>query len=157
MQVGYYICDGSTPVVFTQVWQLSPQAELAMYTLPGVPSTGTHVFSIRLLSGTTWAAYMDGTEVGSYNLGSSISSSSYPIYALSEEDGLAAPISIPTTSFQVAIQALVNGVWVDPASISVYNDGASWGLQGPAQNPLMTADSFTVGGLLPIPSNGSPL
>jgi hypothetical protein len=157
MQVGYYICDGSTPVVFTQVWNLASYTVVYANILSSTPTPGIHQFAVYLQSGTTWAATYDGTVVGSYDLGASVSSSSYPVYAMSEENGLAAAISIPTTSFSLGIQAQVNGVWVDPASISVYNYGGTWGLQGPGQNPLMAADSFVVGGSLPSPSNCSPL
>ncbi len=82
--------------------------------LGSTPTSGTHQFTVYLQSGTTWVATYDGTVVGSYNLGASASSSSYPIYALSEENGLALPIGIATTSFPV-FQARVNGVWADPA------------------------------------------
>ena len=157
MQVGYYICDGSTPVVFTQVWNLASYTVVYANILSSTPTPGIHQFAVYLQSGTTWAATYDGTVVGSYDLGASVSSSSYPVYAMSEENGLAAAISIPTTSFSLGIQAQVNGVWVDPASISVYNYGGDWGLQGPGQNQLMAADSFIVGGSLPNPSYGSPL
>jgi hypothetical protein len=157
MQVGYYICDGSTPVVFTEVWSLTSYTEVYSNILGTTPASGVQQFAIYLESGTTWVATYDGTVVGSYNLGASVSSSTYPVYAMSEENGLVAPITLPATSFPVAIQALVNGVWVDPPTVSVYNYGGSWGLQGPAQNPLMAADSFTVGGALSSPANGSPL
>jgi hypothetical protein len=157
MQVGYYICYGSVPVVFTQVWSLASYTMVYSSFLSSTPTPGIHEFAISLQSGTTWVATYDGTVVGSYNLGASVSSSSYPVYAMSEENSLAAPISIPTTSFPVAIQTLVNGVWADPASVSVYNVGGAWGLQGAGQNPDMAADSFIVGGSLPSPSNGSPL
>jgi len=157
MQAGYFICDGSVPVVFTEVWNLNSYTEVYSSLLSSTPTPGIHQFAVYLQSGTTWVATYDGAVVGSYNLGASVSSSSYPIYAMSEENGLAAGISIPATSFPVGIQALVNGVWVNPASVSVYNYGGNWGLQGPSENPLMAADSFIVGGLLPSPSNGSPL
>ena len=157
MQVGYYICDGSTPVVFTQVWNLASYTVVYANALSSAPTPGVHQFAVYLQSGTTWVATYDGTVVGSYNLGASVSSSSYPVYAMSEENGLAAPISIPVTAFSVAIQAQVNGAWVSPASILVYNYGGTWGLQGPYQNPLMAADSFVVGGSFPSPSGGSPL
>jgi hypothetical protein len=157
MQVGYFICDGSTPVIFTQVWNLGSYTVVYANTLSTTPTTGIHQFAVNLQSGTTWVATYDGALVGSYDLGASVSSSSYPVYALSEENSLAAPISIPTTTFSVGVQVQMNGVWADPASISVYNYGGTWGLQGPAQNPLITADSFIVGGSLASPSNGSPL
>jgi len=156
MQAGYYICDGSSPVVFTEVWNLASNTEVYSNTL-GSATAGTHQFAVYLESGTTWVATYDGSVIGSYNLGASVSSSTYPVYALSEENNLAAAISIPATTFSVGIQALVNGAWVDPSSISVYNYGGEWGLQGPAQNPLMGVDSFIVGGSFSTPSNGSPL
>lgn len=157
MQVGYYICYGSVPMVFTQVWNLATDTFVYGNILSSAPTSGVHQFAVSVQSGTTWVATYDGTIVGSYNLGASVSSSSYPVYALSEENSLAAPINIPTTSFPVAIQVRVNGIWGDPASVSVYNYGGAWGLRGPGQNPLMAADSFIVGGSLLSPPNGSPL
>ena len=95
MQVGYYICDGSTPVVFTQVWNLASYTVVYANILSSTPTAGIHQFAVYLQSGTTWVATYDGTVVGSYDLGASVSSSSYPVYALTEENGLAAAISIP--------------------------------------------------------------
>jgi hypothetical protein len=157
MQAGYYICDGSIPVVFTEVWNLGTNQIVYSSTLNSVPTSGTHQFAVYLQSGTTWVATYDGAVIGSYNLQSAVSSTTYPAYALTEENSLVSGILIPSTSFSVGIQALMNGAWVDPSSITVYNLGGTWGLEGPAQNSGMAADSFIVGGLLSSPSMGSAL
>jgi hypothetical protein len=157
MQAGYYICDGSTPVVFMQVWNLDSYTVLYTNAMSTTPTAGEHQFTLSLQSGTTWVATYDGTVIGSYDLQASTSSTNYPVFSTSEENGLAAPISFPTVGFPVAIQALVNGVWTTPSAIQVYNSGATWGLQGQAQNNTLPSDSCVVGGSLSTLTNGSPL
>jgi hypothetical protein len=157
MQAGYYICDGSSPVVFMQVWNLDSYTVLYTDSLNAAPTTGTHQFSVYLQSGTTWVAAYDGRTIGSYDMQASTSSASYPIFSTSEENGIAAPVPIPTIGFPVAIQALIYGVWTTPAAIQAYNSGADWGLQGPAQNSTLPSNSFEVGGSLPTLTDGSPL
>jgi hypothetical protein len=147
MQAGYYICDGSTPVVFMQVWNLDSYTVIYTRDLGSSPTLGTHLFSVYLQSGTTWVATYDGTVIGSYNLQASSSSTTYPVYAVSEENELLAPILMPTVTFPVAIQELVNGAWTTPV-VEVYNLGGAWGMQA------LTSGSFEVGGLLSTPGDG---
>ena len=71
-QVGYYICNGSTPEAFYQVWNLNTKSVLTGGIAP--ISTGAHTFAMYLQSGTTWAYAMDGSVMGTYNMGSSTSS-----------------------------------------------------------------------------------
>jgi hypothetical protein len=157
MQAGYYICDGSTPIVFMQVWNMSSYAVLYTNDMSTTPTVAQHQFTVSLQSGTTWVAAYDGTVIGTYNLQASASTASYPVFSTSEENGLTAPVSFPTVSFPFAIQAMVNGVWATPSAVQVYNSGANWGLQGLAQNPNLPGDSFVTGGSISTPANGSPL
>jgi len=157
MQVGYYICSGSTPVVFTQVWNLNTNALVYGNTFGTTPTTGTHQFAIQVQSGTTWVATFDGQTVGTCNLGSSTSSSTYPVYAMSEENSLAAAIAIPTTAFPVALQVLRSGAWLNPSTVTVYNFGGTWGIEGPVQDASLAPDSFVVGGPLATLSAGTVL
>ena len=57
-QIGYYICDGSTPVAFYQVWNI-PGGDIVTGGTDSI-STGTHTFSVYVTSGTTWAFAIDG-------------------------------------------------------------------------------------------------
>jgi hypothetical protein len=85
-QIGYYLCSGDAPVSFYQVWNLGSQTILAGGT--GSITTGTHAFSMYLQGGTTWAYAVDGTVLGTFDMGAGTSSSSYPVEAFSEETGL---------------------------------------------------------------------
>ena len=68
-QVGYYLCDGDAPTAFYQIWDLSSDTILSGGTES--VSAGTHVFSMYLQSGTTWAYALDGTVFGTYDMGAS--------------------------------------------------------------------------------------
>src|SRR2546426_7959558 len=74
-QVGYYICDGTTPTAFYQIWNLNTNTVLSGGS--STVSIGAHTFSMYLQSGTTWAYAIDGTVFGTYNMGAAISSSTY--------------------------------------------------------------------------------
>src|SRR5271170_430012 len=119
-QVGYYLCDGDLPVAFYQVWNLNTNTILVGGTQS--VSAGVHTFSMYLQSGTTWAYALDGTVFGTYDMSASVSSSSYPVDAFSEEQAVSV-FSFPTVTLS-SIQVMNSGVWVSVHSAKSY--GASW-------------------------------
>jgi len=152
-QVGYYICSGSSPVAFYQVWNLNTYAVLT--TGSASVSQGSHTFAMYLQSGTTWAYSLDGSVFGTYDMGSSISSASYPVYALSEENEVSAPFSFPTVNFSNSMEVMSGGSWNYVQTAASY--GSGWGVQGNSQNPNISPDSTLVGGSLPGMAQGSTL
>ena len=82
-QVGYYICASAVPIAFYQKWNLNTNTVLTSGS--NSVSVGTHEFSMYLLTGTTWTYALDGSVFGVYDMGASTSSSTHPVYALSEE------------------------------------------------------------------------
>ncbi|MDG6902475.1 MAG: hypothetical protein JRM80_11040, partial [Nitrososphaerota archaeon] len=139
-QVGYYLDASSTPIAFYQIWNLNTNTVLTSGTTS--VTTGSHLFSMYLQAGTTWAFSLDGTVFGAYDMGASVSSSSYPVYALSEEQATSV-FSFPTVTFGPAMQVLKSGAWADVSVARSY--GTVWGVQGAAQNPSMPRDEITVG------------
>jgi len=150
-QVGYYICNGSTPVAFYQIWNLNSGAVLTTGT--SSVSAGTHTFSMYLQGGTVWAYAVDGAVIGTYDMGSASSSSSYPVYAMSEEGGVASAFQFSPVTFSTAMDVYVNGGWQSVATASSY--GSGWGVQGNLQNGNLGADEIVVGGYLPTLSTTS--
>ena len=151
-QVGYYIMSGQGPVAFYQIWNLSPQSVLTTGTTS--VSTGTHTFSMYLQGGTTWAFALDGVVFGTYDMGASTSSSSYPVYALVEEQAPSV-FSFPTISFSPAIQVLKSGTWSDASAANSY--GTVYGVEGHDQNSALSADQIDVGSSIATLSGGTPL
>jgi len=151
-QVGYFICNGSIPDAFYQVWNLNTQTILAGGTVS--VSSGTHTFAMYLQSGTTWAYSLDGNVMGTYDMGSSSSSSSYPVYALSEEQA-SSVFSFPSVTFSTAMQVLQGGSWGSVQTAQSY--GTAWGTSGAAQGGGLENDQITVGGSLPALPQGTPL
>lgn len=151
-QVGYYIENGATPVAFYQVWNLSAHKILDEGVTP--VTAGLHLFAMELQSGTTWAFSLDGRVFGTADMGSSQSSPSYPVYALSEEH---APrtFSFPTVTFGPALQVLRSGTWIDVAMAKSY--GTAWGVQGASQGASMTRGEIEVGTSLSPLSSGTQL
>ena len=159
-QVGYYLCTGSTtPTAFWQVWNLNTSTELAT----GVTSvsTGYHQFSMySATSSNTWAYTLDGSVFGTYNMGASVSSSSYPIQAFSEEGYVSSPYSPPEVQFSTAIQTMKSGSWYSPQTGSEpFGCGSAsqscWGVAGNLQNSSIPADSIVVGGGTPLLNAGT--
>jgi len=141
LQVGYYICGDSTPIAFYQVWNLSGGVVLSGgYTSV---STGAHTFSMYVTSGTTWAFALDGSVFGSYNTGSA-QTTSYPVYALSEQSSVASPQAISQVEFYTALDVLRSGVWQPVTLATSY--GTAWGVAGKAQDSQLLSDSMLVGG-----------
>lgn len=151
-QVGYFICGGSTPVAFYQIWNLGSNTVLSGGSTSII--AGAHTFSMYLQSGTTWAYALDGSVFGTYDMGSSVSSSSYPVEALSEEQGTSV-FTIPTVTFGTAIEVMKSGSWGLVQSATSY--GTGWGVQGKAQNPALAADQIIVGGSIGVLSQGTQL
>ncbi len=151
-QVGYYICSGSTPTAFYQIWNI-PQNVVLSGGSTSV-STGAHVFSMYATSGTTWTFALDGKAFGTYNMGST-QTTSYPVYALSEQSSVASPQPISQVEFYTSMNVLRNGVWQPVATGTSY--GTSWGVAGRLQNSQWLADQIIVGGGLTSLSEGTPL
>jgi hypothetical protein len=147
-QVGYYVGNASeSPTAFYQVWNLSSRQELTSET--DTISGGIHLFSITLLpnSSSNWNFAVDGGSIGEYNLLSNSSSSSYPIYSMSEEGYVANTFSFEPVLFLTAIQFLKMGTsaqWQNVPSANSF--GNSWGLQGNDQNASLGIDEITIGG-----------
>lgn len=141
LQVGYYICGDSTPIAFYQVWNLSGGVVLS----GGYASvsTGAHTFSMYVTSGTTWAFALDGSVFGTYNTGSA-QTTSYPVYALSEQSSVATPQAISQVEFYTALDVLRSGVWQPVTLATSY--GTAWGVAGKAQDSQLLSDSMLVGG-----------
>lgn len=141
-QVGYFICGHQAPLAFYQVWNLSAYAILTTGTAD--VTVGPHTFSISLLSGTTWAYAVDGEVLGVYDMRSSNSSSSYPVFALSEEGYVSSPWTPSPVEFDTAIQVLKAGTWSPVQLAASY--GGGWGVEGNIQDPSLPPDAMTVGG-----------
>ena len=151
-QVGYYICNTSTPLAFYQIWNLNTNAVLTTGTT--FVSTGSHTFSMYLQSGTTWAYSLDGTVFGTYDMGASVSSLTYPVYALSEEEANST-FSFPSVTFSTALQVMKSGSWNPVQTANSY--GTGWGVVGAAQGTGLQADQITVGGSLGVLPQGTQL
>ncbi|MDA4136272.1 MAG: hypothetical protein OK449_04645 [Thaumarchaeota archaeon] len=151
-QVGYYLCDGDSPVAFYQIWNLNTYTILSGGT-QGI-SAGTHVFSMYLQGGTTWAYALDGTVFGTYAMGASLSSSTYPVEALSEEQG-ASVFSFPAVTFTTAMQAMNSNSW-SPVRTGV-SYGSAYGVQGTLQNSVLQNDAIIIGGSISSLPYGTPV
>ena len=160
-QVGYYICNGDTPLAFYQVWSSGS----VLLTGTTSVSTGYHQFSMYVQSGDTWAYALDGTVFGTYSMGAGISSSTYPVQAMSEEGYVSGPWTPAQVEFGTAMQVLESGAWSSVQTAFSYSSpyGCSsssmscWGLQGHLQNSSIPADAIVVGGSAPPVAGGSPL
>ena len=151
-QVGYYICNASTPVAFYQIWNLNSNTVLT--TGSTSVSVGTHTFSMYLQSGTTWAYSLDGVVFGTYDMGASSSSSSYPVYVLSEEEANSI-FTFPTVTFPTALQVMKSESWNPVQTAKSY--GTGWGVAGATQGTGLQADQVTVGGSLAVLTQGTQL
>jgi len=151
-QVGYYLFNGVTPVAFYSVWNLTSYTAVASgaATVP----VGSHQFSMSLQAGTTWAFALDGSAFGTYNMAANVSSSSYPVYAVSEEYA-SAPFPFSTVKFVVAMEVLRSGTWTPVKFASSY--GTGWGVQGALQNSNLTNDQIVISSSLPALAGGTAL
>jgi hypothetical protein len=156
-QVGYYICNGATPVAFYQIWKSGSVSVTGTTSV----STGSHQFSMFLQSGTTWAYALDGATFGTYNMGSSISSATQAVEALSEESYVSGPWNPPQVQF-TQIQVLKAGVWSSVATgfepYACTNSSYScWGAQGNLQSSAVPPNGLAVGGSTPVILGGTTL
>ncbi len=168
-QVGYYICNSSTPVAFYQIWNLNSYSVLTTGTT--TVSTGYHTFSMYSQSGgNTWAYALDGTVFGTYDMGSSISKGTYPAQAVSEEGYVSGPWNPAQVTFTTAVETYQtsntfpsgNG-WYAPPSAYEPSGGCSssgavnasggyscWGIAGNLQDSSIPIDSMVTGGSTPL-------
>ena len=107
-QVGYYLCSGGPPIAFYQVWNQATDTLVTGGT-GETPATGNHLFAMYDASGTVWTFTIDGSSIGTFNMGSSTSSPSYRIEALSEETA-ATTFTFSSVSLS-GIQVLKAGGW----------------------------------------------
>jgi len=142
-QVGYFISEGGAPVAFYQIWNLTTDTVLASATT--TIETGNHTFSMDVQNGTTWAYAIDGNVFGTYDMGASLSSLTYPVYTVSEEQGNAT-FSFPAVNFDSVMQVLRSGSW-NPVLRAV-SYGNSWGIEGNLQTNKLGANQMIVGGTL---------
>ena len=152
-QVGYYFYMSSTPVAFYQIWNMT--SGVVMKSGTSSVSLGSHQFSMYLQSGTTWAFALDGRVFGTYDMHSSISSSSYPVYALSEEGYATSVFSFSPVTFLSAMEVLKSGTW---SPVQLANSfGNAWGVQGAAQNSNLAGDQILVSTSMPALGAGTVL
>ena len=142
-QVGYYLSGGGQPVGFYQVWNLS--SDILITSGTASVNTGNHTFSMYLQNGTTWAYAIDGNVFGTYNMGASSSSTTFPVYALSEEQANTT-FSFPAVSFAPAMEVLRSDSWNPVQSARTY--GIAWGVEGSIQNSELGPNQMIVGGSL---------
>jgi hypothetical protein len=157
-QVGYEICNGSTPVAFYQIW--SSGAIAVTGTTSVLP--GTHTFSMYSVNGgNTWAYALDGGVFGTYNMGASISSSNVMPEIMSEEGYVSSPSNPPQVQF-TQLQVLKGGAWTAIPSgyepMGCTNSSYScWGAAGNLQNSGITPAAFVVGGNTPLIYEGTTM
>lgn len=154
-QVGYYLSSSSsTPRAFYQIWNLNTNTIVT--TGGAAVTTGSHTFSMYLQSGTVWAFAIDGNVIGSYDMGSNISSSTYPVYALSEESYTnITPFTFSDVKFSSAMQVQKSGVWQGVLTGQAY--GTGWGTQGNIQNNNLAVNQIVVSTSLPSLAAGTTL
>ncbi len=164
-QVGYYICNGASPLAFYEIWNLTSGAVLTTGTTS--VTTGYHTFSMYSMSGgATWAYALDGTVFGTYNMGAGLSLGTFPVQAVSEEGLVAGPWTPPQVTFSTAMQTYLtastypsgNG-WTAVASAfepwggctstgTANNSGGytCWGIAGNLQDGSIQANALVTGG-----------
>ena len=152
-QVGYYICNGSNPVAFYQVWNLSSSTVLSTG-LSNV-TLGYHSFSMYSVAasagGDTWAFALDGKVFGNYDMGSNVSSSTYGVSADAEE-GYVSSAYQPAKQVGIsAVYTYASGDWsAVQSAIEPWACGATqmscWGIEGNAQNSSVPAGGYITGG-----------
>ncbi len=175
-QVGYYICNSSTPIAFYQIWNLNTGSAITTGTTS--VSTGYHTFSMYSQSGgNVWAYALDGVVFGTYDMGSSISMGTYPVQAVSEEGYVSGPWSPAQVAFSPAIQTFqtattypVGNGWYSPStafepwggctSSGAPNNTAGytcWGIAGNLQDSSIPGDALVTGGSTALLQGGTYL
>lgn len=152
-QVGYYLYQSSTPVAVYEIWDLTTNTRLATGTAS--VSVGTHQFSLWLQSGTIWAFALDGHVFGTYNMGTSVSSSTAPVRALSEEGYTTSPFPFSDVAFTSAIEVLNSGTWHQVQTGTSW--GTAWGVYGNLQNTDLANDQIVISSSVPSLQPGTQL
>jgi hypothetical protein len=142
-QIGYYIQNNSGTIAFYQIWNLTSRTEVVTGTHS--VDSGVHLFSIQLGATKTgiWNFSLDGVPFGSFNMRANVSSSNYPMYAMSEEGYAKNPFGFSEVMFESAIQVYKNGLWEPVLHASSY--GNNWGIEGQEQNSLLDPNQILVG------------
>ncbi len=175
-QIGYYICNSSTPVAFYQIWNLNTGAGLTSGTT--TVSTGYHTFSMYSQNGgNVWAYALDGAVFGTYDMGSNLSLGTYPVEAVSEEGYVSTPWNPAQVWFSPAIQTLQTPMtypvgtgwysqypafepWSGCTSDGVANNTAGyscWGIAGNLQDSSIPGDAMALGGSTALVRGGTYL
>jgi uncharacterized lipoprotein YajG len=109
---------------------------------------------MSLQTDTTWAFTLDGSVFGTYDMAANVSSSSYPVYALSEEYA-STPFPFSTVTFVVAMEALRSGAW-NPVKFAG-SCGTGWGVEGALQNSNLANNQIVISSSLPALAGGTAL
>jgi hypothetical protein len=151
-QVGYYIENGSTPVGFYEIWNLTDNSEVGA----GIChiDVGIHTFSITLGNGTEWNFGIDSQVIGKHDMHTSASSLVYPERAMSEEGYTSRPFAFSSVLFLSGMQVMKSGSWQNASGALSF--GSSWGIIGHNQESGLSQDEFLVGSV-PILENNSTL
>jgi hypothetical protein len=152
-QIGYYLCGSSTPIAFYQIWNIPQNSVLTTGTTS--VTTGNHVFSMYVTSGTTWAFALDGVVFGTYDMGSVQTTSTYPVQAFSEEGSVTSPQPFSQVEFATTMNVLRSGSWQPVSKAASY--GTAWGVEGDSQDSLLHPDQTLVGGSLQSIASGTNL
>jgi hypothetical protein len=88
-------------------------------------------------------------------MGASVSSSTYPVQALSEEGYTGSPFPFSAINFNLAMQSLQSGTWNNVQRALAY--GSTWGVQGNLQDNTLSHDQTTVGTSIPVTPAGTKL
>ncbi len=152
-QVGYYINNGSTPVAFYEVWNLTDRSEMAAGINP--IDGGIHTFSFVLSEGTDWNFCVDSVIIGSYDMQTNATDQNYPLNAASEEGYAQYPFAFSNVLFASAMQVLRNGTWLNVTDATSF--GSAWGIQGTNQGASLSQNQFSVGQSDSVISNGTIL
>ncbi len=169
-QIGFSACDPSVGYpfeAFYQIWNTSTEGALpdggvdyGVFLVDGETtnlSTGDHLFTMSVVSGTTWAFAVDGVVLGTYDMGSATANEVNAISTLCEEgDGVAAQYVPPQVDMPVTMDVLQSGTWSPVAAGDVYNTAGLSGVVGHLQD-AGPDESVVVGGGAPYLAPGTPL
>ena len=163
-QIGFSACDptaGPGFEAFYQIWDTATDAPVNDgFLVDGETSnltTGDHLFTMSVVSGTTWAFAVDGVVFGTYDMGSATASEANAISTLCEEgDGVAAPFVPSQVDMPVAMNVLQTGTWTPAAAGEVYNTAGLSGVVGHLQD-AGPDESAVAGGSAPYLTPGTPL
>jgi len=143
IQVGYICNQGAAPYAFYQIWDLNTNTVLKQ----GYPSitTGLHTFSVYLKTGTTWAVSIDDREITTYDAGTAVSSSTYPVYSVVEMyNTVQSTFAFKQVSFPTAMEVLKTSdqAWTRVQTAKSY--GNAWGVKGALQDETLNNNQIVV-------------